>query len=132
MRRRILIMALVFGITAAGCDNGTAKTTYYYEAYQITTAQCDSFTNSVPNGANYTFSQVQEFKQILYGYEGTFIESDSGISESELKNFAHQHGIDDSEYTQMKNALDSFDYGIFFFAESSSSPYAIWMYVEKE
>jgi hypothetical protein len=125
-------MALVFGSTVVGCDDGTTKTTYYYEAYQITMAQCDSFISSVPSDTNYTFSQVQEFRQILRTYEGTFIKSDSGISESELKNFVNQHGIGDSEYTQMKNAMDFVGNGIFFFAESASSPYAIWMYVEKE
>jgi len=130
----ILVMALVFGMMVVGCDNGndTKKTTYYYEIYQITMAQYNSFTSSVPSGTNYTFSQIQGFRQTLRSYGGTFIESDSGISESELKNFANQHGIGGSEYTQMKNTLDSVGNEIVFFAESSSSSYVRWIYVEKE
>ena len=130
----ILVMALVFGMMVVGCDNGndTKKTTYYYEIYEITRVQYNSFTSSVPSDTNYTFNQIQGFRQTLRSYGGTFIESDSGISESELKNFANQHGIGGSEYTQMKNTLDSVGNEIVFFAESSSSSYVRWIYVEKE
>jgi len=132
-------MALVFGLVLTACDiggggggGGNAKKTYYYEAYQITMAQYNSFTSSVPSGFNYTFNQIQGFRQTLRNYGGTFVESNSGVSESELKDFANQHGIGGSEYTEAKNSLDSVGNLVLFLSESSFSSYVIWMYVEKE
>jgi len=96
-------------------------------------AQYTNFSNSVTSGLNYTFSQIQGFRQTLRSYNGTFVESNSGISESELKDFANQHGIGGSEYTQMKESLDSVGNLILFFTYTPSpSSYIVWMYVEKE
>jgi hypothetical protein len=124
-------------MTVVGCDDDTdddtKENTYYYEAYLITMAQYNTFSSSVPNGLNYTFSQIQGFRQTLRTYNGTFVESNSGVSESELKTFANQHGIGGSEYTQLKNSLDSVGNLILFFTYvPSPSSYMGWMYVEKE
>jgi len=125
------VMVLVFGMMTVGCEQEKAPT-YYYEAYQITMAQYNSFASSVPSGLNYTFNQIKGFRQTLRNYGGTFVESNSGVSESELKEFANQHGIGGSEYTEAKNTLDSVGNLILFLSQSSFSSYVIWMYVEKE
>lgn len=134
----ILIMVLVLGMMVVGCDNGTTETTktkktYYYEACYITMTQYNTFASSVSQGLNYTFSQIQGFRQILRSYNGTFIASNSGVSESELKTVANQHGLGGSEYTQAKDSLDSVGNIILFFQYAPSpSNYIVWMYVEKE
>jgi len=131
----ILVMVLVFGMTVVGCDNGSTGggKTYYYEAYRITMAQCTSFIGSHPLGLDYSFSEIKGFRETLKGYGGTFMESDGGVTEAELKTFANQHGINGSAYTEAKNSLDSVG-NLITFLQYAPDPtnYAIWMYVEKE
>jgi hypothetical protein len=129
----MMVLALLFGMMVIGCEEEQPKKTYYYEAYSITMAQYNNFSSSFSGGLNYTFSQIRGFRQTLRSYNGTFIESNSGVSESELKTFANQHGIGGSEYTQAKDSLDSVGNLIAFFSSATSpSSYVVWMYVEKE
>ena len=48
----ILVMVLVFVMTAVGCDDGTTgdEKTYYYEAFQITKVQYDGFMSTTTPG----------------------------------------------------------------------------------
>ena len=62
---------------------------------------------------------------------GTFLESQSGVSESELQSFANQHGIGGAEYSQYKNFLDTVGNIIIFFT-TIDPDYMVWMHVEKE
>ncbi|MDR0464975.1 MAG: hypothetical protein LBG94_07675 [Treponema sp.] len=130
-----LVIVLVFGLMVVGCDDEPKKTyntkTYYYEAYSITMSQYDTFVGSVPAGNNYSFSEIQGFRNILRGFGGTFVESNSGVTESELQSFANQHGLGGVEYNQVKEALDSVGNLITFFYTTSPST-MIWVYVEKE
>ena len=130
----ILVLVLVFGITVAGCKEEPPETkTYYYEAYRITMAQYNTFNSAVSGGQTYTFSQIQGFRQTLRSYNGMFIESNSGISESELKTFANQQGLGGSEYTQVKDSLDSTgNLIVFFYYAPNPSYYMVWTYIEKE
>jgi len=136
----MLAMALTFGMAVVGCDNGSTDngstgggSTYYYEAYTITMAQYNSFNSSVTPGYNYSFSQIKSFRETLKTYGGSFVESNGGVSESELKTFANQHGISGSDYTQAKNSLDSVGNLIFFFQYAPNpSTHVVWMYIEKE
>jgi len=128
----ILVMVLVFGSMVIGCDDEPKKT-YYYEAYYITMSQFNTFANSVNAGYNYSFSQIQGFRNTLRGFGGTFVESNSGVTESELQSFANQRGIGGVEYKQAKESLDSVGNLILFFTYAPSpSTHIIWMYVEKE
>jgi len=126
----VLVLVLVFGITVVGCKEEPPEIkTYYYEAYRITMVQYNTFNSTVSGGQNYTFSQIQGFRHKLRSYNGTFVESNSGISESELKTFANQQGFEGSTYTQIKDSLDSVGNLILF---SFPSNYVIWTYIEKE
>jgi len=129
----ILVMVLVFGITVVGCDDGTTgdEKTYYYEAFQITKVQYDGFMSTTTPGYTYTNSQLKGFRQTLRNYNGTFVESNTGVTESELRNFLIQRGTSPSEYTELKNSLDSVGNLILFFNATSSSN-MVWMYLEKE
>ena len=136
MKNRVIIgfVLLLCVFIFSGCDNVTNETkvnTYYYEAHLITRAQYDSLMSSVSPGYNYTYNQILYFRSILRDFNGTFLESNSGVSESEWKTFSYKHGISPSEYTQAKNSLDTVGNLIYFF-NTIDYNYIIWMYVEKE
>jgi hypothetical protein len=129
----ILVMVLVFGMTAVGCDNGTTETkkTYYYEGFEITMAQYNSFMSTTTPGYTYTNSQIKGFRQTLRNFNGRFVESNTGVTEAELRNFFVQAGISPSDYTELKASLDSVGNLIYFFSQNYSSN-IIWIYFEKE
>ena len=128
-------MALVFGMTVVGCDNDTTddEKTYYYEAFVITMAQYKSFMSTTTPGYTYTNSQIKGFRQTLRNFNGTFVGSGTGVTESELRDLFIQRGMSPSEYTELKNSLDSVGNLIMFFEYiPSPSTQKAWMYFEKE
>ena len=128
----ILVMALVFGMTVVGCDNDTTEPkTYYYEAFVITRAQYDGFMDTNTPGYTYTNSQIKEFRQTLRNFNGTFVESNTGVTESELRNFCVQAGISPSDYTELKASLDSVGNLIYFFSMYGTTN-ILWIYCEKD
>jgi len=127
-----LLIILVFSMTFFGC-NTDEPPTYYYEAYIITAVQHNSFASTIPSGLNYTFNQIQGFRNTLRNFNGTFIASEGKVSEDDLRTFANQHGIGGTEYTQAKNSLDEVGNIILFFTYAPSpTTHVVWMYVEKE
>jgi len=132
----MLVIALVFGMLVVGCDDGSSssgsskKSTYYYEAFKITKAQYDTFMDSVTPDYNYTFSEIKGFRQTLRNYNGTFLQSGTGVSETELKDFMTSSGISTSEYQTIKQSLNSVGNLIYFFRHQSGD--IIWIYFEKE
>jgi hypothetical protein len=126
-----VLVASMFFLSA--CDDGTKASTYYYEAYNITMSQYNSFMSSHSNAVSYTFNEIKSARAELRSYNGTFIVSESGISESELQSFSSQHGISGSDYSQIKDHIDSVGNLIVFFSYAPDpSNYMIWMYIEKE
>ena len=128
----VLGMVLVFGMVLVGCDNGSSVKTYYYEMKRISTSDYNAFASTHTGGPANTFSQRKGFRQELNRYTFYDFESNSGITESELKTFSGQHGISGSDYTEAKKSLDSVGNLIIFFHYAYSNSYMIWMYVEKE
>jgi len=130
----MLVITLVFGMLIVGCNDGSSKkSTYYYEAFKITKTQYDNFMSSVTPDTpdyNYTFSEIKGFRQTLRNYNGTFLQSGTGVSETELKNFMTSSGISTSEYKTIKKDLDSVGNFIYFFLDKSGD--IVWMYFEKE
>ena len=124
------MLVLVFGMMIVGCEEEKGPT-YYYEAFVITKAQYDGFMSTTTPGYIYTNSQIKGFRQTLRNYNGTFVESNTGVTESELRNFFVQAGISPSDYTEQKASLDSAGNLICFFSQNNSSN-IMWIYFEKE
>ena len=122
-------MVLVFGMMIVGCEQ-EKDPTYYYEGFEITMAQYNSFMSTTTPGYTYTNSQIKRFRQTLRNYNGTFIASGEGVTESELRDLFIQTGMSPSEYTELKASLDSVGNLIYFFSQNYSSN-IIWIYFEK-
>ena len=129
----VLAMAFTFSCSSPDDDGGGGGATYWYSVYGIKDASSNTYISDLFNQYrnNPSYDDIKyvwsEIKRI-----GTWIESDNGMSEQELKEFLIRSDMSPKDADGMLTRLKEKGNGILQFDSASPLYYSIILYLERE